>query len=127
MTCTIYNTYCNTKKHRKYRLRTKICINSGSENARMTRETHIEESLIGKLTDLKYTYRDNIRDRNDLERNFREKFESLNRVKLTDLLESLELNWKERRKKELALMEDHVLQLKKLAQGREISGLAAYE
>ena len=47
--------------------------------------------------------------------------------KLTDLLEPLELSWKERRKKELALMEDLVPQLKKLAQGLEISGLAAYE
>jgi type I restriction enzyme R subunit len=47
--------------------------------------------------------------------------------KLTDLLESLELSWKERRVKELALMADLVPQLKKLAQGREISGLAAYE
>lgn len=46
---------------------------------------------------------------------------------LTDLLEPLELSWKERRVKELALMEDLVPQLKKLAQGREISGLAAYE
>lgn len=47
--------------------------------------------------------------------------------KLTDLLEPLDLNWKERRVKELALMEDLVPQLKKLAQGREISGIAAYE
>lgn len=47
--------------------------------------------------------------------------------KLTDLLEPLELNWKERRLKELALMEDLVPQLKKLAEGRDISGLAAYE
>lgn len=47
--------------------------------------------------------------------------------KLTDLLEPLELSWKERRVKELALMVDLVPQLKKLAQGREISGLAAYE
>jgi len=47
--------------------------------------------------------------------------------KLTDLLAPLELSWKERRVKELALMEDLVPQLKKLAQGREISGLAAYE
>lgn len=47
--------------------------------------------------------------------------------KLTDLLEPLKLSWKERRVKELALMEDLVPQLKKLAQGREISGLAAYE
>ena len=47
--------------------------------------------------------------------------------KLTDLLEPLELSWKERRVKELALMEDLVPQLKKLAEGAEISGLAAYE
>ncbi len=47
--------------------------------------------------------------------------------RLTDLLEPLELSWKERRVKELALMEDLIPQLKKLAQGREISGLAAYE
>jgi type I restriction enzyme R subunit len=47
--------------------------------------------------------------------------------KLTDLLEPLELSWKERRVKELALMEDLVPQLKKIAQGREISGLGAYE
>ena len=47
--------------------------------------------------------------------------------KLTDLLEPLELSWKERRVKELALMADLVPQLKKIAQGREISGLAAYE
>ena len=47
--------------------------------------------------------------------------------KLTDLLEPLELSWKERRVKELALMADLVPQLKKIAQGREISGIAAYE
>lgn len=47
--------------------------------------------------------------------------------KLTDLLEPLDLSWKERRVKELALMSDLVPQFKKLAQGREISGLAAYE
>ncbi|HEY9262470.1 type I restriction endonuclease subunit R [Chitinophaga sp.] len=46
---------------------------------------------------------------------------------LTDLLEPLGLSWKERRVIELALMNDLVPQLKKLAQGREISGLAAYE
>ena len=39
---------------------------------------------INKLIDLKYTYRDDIRDRNALERNFRTKFEALNRVHLTD-------------------------------------------
>jgi type I restriction enzyme R subunit len=47
--------------------------------------------------------------------------------KLTDLLAPLGLNWKTRRQKELVLMEELVPLLKKLAQGREISGLAAYE
>jgi type I restriction enzyme R subunit len=47
--------------------------------------------------------------------------------KLTDLMEPLELGWKQRSKAETALMADLVPQLKKMAQGREISGLAAYE
>lgn len=50
----------------------------------MTKETQIEDSFIGKLTDLKYTYRPDIRDKQSLERNFREKFQALNRVNLTD-------------------------------------------
>lgn len=47
--------------------------------------------------------------------------------KLTDLMEPLQLGWKERRVKELALMDELVPYLNKLAQGREISGLSAYE
>ncbi len=50
----------------------------------MTKEAQIEEQFIEKLEELKYTYRPDIRDRNTLENNFREKFQSLNRVKLTD-------------------------------------------
>jgi type I restriction enzyme R subunit len=46
---------------------------------------------------------------------------------LTDIMEPLGLNWKARRVKELALMEDLVPFLNKRAQGREISGLSAYE
>ena len=46
---------------------------------------------------------------------------------LTDLMEPLGLNWKTRREKELTLMEDLVPLLNKRAQGREISGLSAYE
>jgi type I restriction enzyme R subunit len=46
---------------------------------------------------------------------------------LTDLLEPLELGWRERREKELALMDDLVPLLKKRAAGRTISGLNAYE
>jgi type I restriction enzyme R subunit len=42
-------------------------------------------------------------------------------------MEPLELGWKQRSKAETALMAALVPQLKKLAQGREISGLAAYE
>ena len=49
-----------------------------------TPERDLEESLVAKLQDLKYEYRPDIRDRAMLEANFREKFEALNRVKLTD-------------------------------------------
>lgn len=48
------------------------------------REDSIEYGFIGTLQSLKYDYRDDIRDRAALEKNFREKFETLNRVKLTD-------------------------------------------
>ena len=44
----------------------------------MTTESQIEQQLIAKLTDLKYTYRPDIRDRAALEKNFREKFQALN-------------------------------------------------
>ena len=57
-------------------------------------EQKIEQSLIEKLGDLKYTYRPDIRDRTSLEANFRQHFQALNRVQLTDaefarLLESI--------------------------------------
>jgi type I restriction enzyme, R subunit len=47
-------------------------------------ERTLEDSLIDKLVGLKYVYRDDIGDRASLEQNFREKFEALNRVNLTD-------------------------------------------
>jgi type I restriction enzyme R subunit len=47
-------------------------------------EQEIENSLIAKLRDLKYSYRADIVNRFMLEKNFREKFEELNRVHLTD-------------------------------------------
>ncbi len=50
----------------------------------MTKEQEIENALIAKLQDLKYTYREDIRDKASLEQNFREKFEALNYVRLTD-------------------------------------------
>ena len=46
---------------------------------------------------------------------------------LSDLLAPLNLGWKARTGKELALMEDLIPLIKKLAHGREISGLKAYE
>src|SRR5205809_455886 len=49
-----------------------------------TTENQIELDLIAKLSDLKYTYRPDIRDRAALEANFRGKFQELNRVTLTD-------------------------------------------
>lgn len=47
--------------------------------------------------------------------------------KLNDLLAPLDLGWKARTKAELALMDDLIPVLKRLAGGREISGLSAYE
>ncbi|HTV46988.1 MAG TPA: type I restriction endonuclease subunit R [Phycisphaerae bacterium] len=47
-------------------------------------ERQLEEELITKLRDLKYEYRADIRDRSTLEKNFREKFQALNHVTLTD-------------------------------------------
>jgi type I restriction enzyme R subunit len=47
--------------------------------------------------------------------------------KLSELFETLDLGWKERTKRELALMEELTPILKKKAEGREISGLKAYE
>ena len=49
-----------------------------------TSEQQIEHDLIAKLSDLKYTYRPDIRDLATLKANFRAKFEALNRVHLTD-------------------------------------------
>lgn len=46
---------------------------------------------------------------------------------LSELLEPLELSWKARIQKELLLMQDLVPLLHKLAKGREIAGLNAYE
>ena len=47
--------------------------------------------------------------------------------KLSDLLEPLGLSWRERTTKELELMDDLIPLLKKLAGGRVIAGLKAYE
>ncbi len=52
--------------------------------APVIRERGIEDGLLARLRDLKYTERPDIRDRVRLEANFREKFEALNRVHLTD-------------------------------------------
>src|SRR5271168_2964381 len=52
--------------------------------AMIAAERQLEEALVTKLRDLKYEYRPDIRDRATLEQNFREKFEALNRVRLTD-------------------------------------------
>lgn len=48
------------------------------------RESTIEQELIEKLGELKYTLRPDIHDRAAMERNFRQKFEALNHVTLTD-------------------------------------------
>lgn len=50
----------------------------------MKTERQIENEFIKKLIDLKYVYREDIRDKFSLEENFRKHFEMLNRVKLSD-------------------------------------------
>ena len=47
--------------------------------------------------------------------------------RLTDLMAPLELGWKERRTRELALMDDLVPLLKLRANQQTISGLSGYE
>lgn len=47
-------------------------------------EAQIERDLVSKLQELKYEYRPDIQDRFALERNFRTKFEELNRVALSE-------------------------------------------
>ena len=47
------------------------------------KESQIEQVLIEKLKDLKYTYRPDIHDRDALEQNFKEHFQALNKVSLT--------------------------------------------
>lgn len=61
----------------------KIYPPAGTTPARI-RERELEYGFIGKLQELKYEYRSDITDRAALEKNFREKFEKLNRVRLTD-------------------------------------------
>jgi type I restriction enzyme R subunit len=48
------------------------------------KEVQIEDRLVQKLIDLKYSYRADIRNKVSLDKNFREKFQALNRVNLTD-------------------------------------------
>lgn len=50
----------------------------------VVREGDLEAAFIEKLANLKYTIRPDIRNRDALEKNFREKFDALNRVTLTD-------------------------------------------
>ena len=47
-------------------------------------ESQLEEDLLEKLRGLKYDHRPDIRDRAALEANFRNHFQTLNHVKLTD-------------------------------------------
>jgi type I restriction enzyme R subunit len=61
-----------------------LLIFDAIEQILMVNEPEVEYGLIGKLTDLKYSYRSDIKDRYALEQNFRKKFETLNRVKLSD-------------------------------------------
>ncbi len=58
--------------------------NLSDSTTSVVKEQDIEYGFIGTLQDLKYTYRKDIRDRQALEANFREKFNKLNAVTLSD-------------------------------------------
>jgi len=55
-----------------------------ASGAGCVKEGDIEQDFIGKLKELKYAYRPDIRTRTALEENFRQKFQALNRVNLSD-------------------------------------------
>ena len=57
---------------------------TSDSQAIQVKENDIESEFLLKLEGLKYTLRSDIKDRASLERNFRQKFEALNGVKLTD-------------------------------------------
>jgi type I restriction enzyme R subunit len=59
-------------------------MRSNTSGVMKVSERRLEDELIEKLNDLKYEFRNDIRDRAALEKNFREKFQTLNRVTLTD-------------------------------------------
>ena len=66
-------------------MRTDVVYQTGQEaQPSVVREDTIESGFIGRLQGLKYDYRPDITNRAALEKNFREKFEALNRVRLTD-------------------------------------------
>ena len=50
----------------------------------MQKEKEIEQRFLSNLQDLKYHYREDIKDKHSLEANFREKFDRLNNVKLSN-------------------------------------------
>lgn len=50
--------------------------------AMISPERQLEAKLIAKFLDLKYAHRSDVRDRATPEKNSREKFEALNRVRL---------------------------------------------
>jgi len=57
---------------------------ASSSQPSVVREVDIELAFIDKLRDLKYVHRSDIHNRAALEQNFRQHFEALNRVQLTD-------------------------------------------
>lgn len=61
-----------------------MSLNINLKAAMSSDERQLEQELLDKLGTLKYEHRTDIRGRAALEQNFREKFQALNRVNLTD-------------------------------------------
>ena len=109
----------------------------------MTKEQQIEQSLISKLISLLPSNANLMDERDDIvaylntlqagkslnEKETRQGYDAFKSKQSSAHLAQIAVKtgWKARTQAELALMDDLVTLLKKLAQGREISGLAAYE
>src|SRR5688572_11605071 len=72
-------------KYGANRCRIAVSVKGDTGTSTMTAsERQLEAKFVENLLGLKYENRPDIRDRATMEKNFREKFEALNRVRLTD-------------------------------------------
>jgi type I restriction enzyme, R subunit len=81
----VYCSYLRLNARSRFSMSPEITYQPAPERQYLgAKEQDIETDFIERLRELKYSERPDIRDRAALESNFREKFEALNRVRLTD-------------------------------------------